>query len=73
MGFSFINRLLAVAFMASGLISPAAAQESGPIKVGFVLTLSGPGAALGEDMRRGANLALKMLGGKFGGRDVQYI
>ena len=37
------------------------------VKVGFVTTLSGPGAAIGADLRDGFGLALKSLGGRLGG------
>ncbi len=60
------------AALASVMVTGAHAQ-SDPIKVGFVLSLSGPGAVIGEDMRRGADLALEMMGGKIAGRDVEFI
>src|SRR5579862_7730858 len=52
-------------------VSPAAAQEK--LKVGLVLTLSGPAASLGAQVRDGFNLAVKDLGGKMGGRDVEIV
>ena len=51
--------------------SPAFAQEK--IKVGLILTLSGPSAVLGQQARDGFNLAVKDLGGKFGGKDVEVV
>ena len=45
----------------------ASAQAADKVKVGFVSTLSGPGAAIGIDIRDGFNLAMKMSGGKLGG------
>jgi branched-chain amino acid transport system substrate-binding protein len=53
------------------LAAPAAAQEK--LKVGLVLTLSGPSAVLGQQARDGFQLAVKDLGGKLGGRDVEVI
>jgi len=42
-------------------------------KVGFMATLSGPAAALGQDMYDGFMLGLEHSGGKFGGVDVEVI
>ncbi|CAN5796349.1 ABC transporter substrate-binding protein [soil metagenome] len=43
------------------------------VKIGMLSTLSGPGAALGIDIRDGFNLALKHSGGKVGGLPVEVI
>ncbi|MBJ6124848.1 ABC transporter substrate-binding protein [Microvirga splendida] len=51
--------------------TPALAQEK--LKVGLLLTLSGPSAVLGQHARDGFQLAVKDLGGKLGGRDVEVI
>jgi branched-chain amino acid transport system substrate-binding protein len=57
---------------ALGLIATqAAAQEK--LKIGILTTLSGPPAALGTQQRNGFQLALKQLGGKLGGREVELI
>jgi branched-chain amino acid transport system substrate-binding protein len=50
-------------------ISGAQAQE--PLKIGVVSVLTGPQAALGQQVRDGFQLAVDQLGGKFGGRPVQ--
>jgi len=50
---------------------PAQAQEK--IKIGLVLSLSGPAATLGQQARDGFNLAVKDLGGRMAGRDVEVI
>jgi len=50
---------------------PAAAQEK--LKIGLIVTLSGPAASLGAQVRDGFNLAVKDLGGKMGGRDVEVV
>ena len=62
--------IAALATMGMGSL-PAMAQS--PIKVGFVSTFSGPQAAIGEDMRRSAELAREHLGGKMGGRPFEII
>jgi len=52
-------------------IAPAAAQEK--IKIGVLVTTSGPAAALGQQVRDGFALAIKDLGGKMAGRDVEIV
>jgi branched-chain amino acid transport system substrate-binding protein len=57
---------------ALGLIAgQVAAQEK--LKVGLLLTLSGPSAVLGQQARDGFQLAVRDLGGKLGGREVEII
>ena len=45
----------------------SSANAADKVKVGFLSTLSGPGAGLGVDIRDGFNLAIKHQGGKLGG------
>jgi branched-chain amino acid transport system substrate-binding protein len=52
-------------------VLPAAAQE--PLKIGFMATLSGPSAVLGQHQRDGFNLALKQMGGRLGGLPTEVI
>ena len=63
--------LAAAALLLGTTMSPALAQEK--IKLGVIVTLSGPGAALGQQVRDGFALAVKDLGGKMGGRDVEVV
>ena len=49
----------------------AAAQE--PLKIGIVSVLSGPQAALGTQLRDGFMLGVKDMGGKLGGRPVEFV
>jgi branched-chain amino acid transport system substrate-binding protein len=49
----------------------AAADDK--VKVGLIVTLSGPSAVLGGQVRDGFNLAVKTLGGKLGGLDAEVI
>ena len=53
------------------VLQPALAADK--IKIGVIVTLSGPAAALGGQVRDGFNLAIKDLGGKMGGKDVEVI
>jgi branched-chain amino acid transport system substrate-binding protein len=62
----------AVVAAACGIFAhPAAAQEK--LKIGLIVTLSGPAASLGAQVRDGFTLAVKDLGGKMGGRDVEVV
>jgi len=51
---------------------PAAAQQK-TIKIGFISTFSGPGAAIGNDMRNSFELGLDHVGRKLGGLPVEVI
>jgi branched-chain amino acid transport system substrate-binding protein len=61
----------ALAVAALTVAMPAAAQEK--LKIGLLTTLSGPPAALGVQQRNGFQLALKTLGNKLGGREVELL
>src|SRR5438105_11977078 len=63
--------LTAAAVLLSVAASPVAAQEK--IKIGVIVTLSGPPAALGAQVRDGFALAVKDLGGKMSGKDVEIV
>jgi branched-chain amino acid transport system substrate-binding protein len=43
------------------------------VKIGFIATLSGPAASLGEDMLEGFTLGMGHLNGKFGGLAVDLV
>jgi branched-chain amino acid transport system substrate-binding protein len=58
---------------ALGLMASTALAQADKVRVGLVLTLSGPSAVLGQQARDGFNLAMKEMGGKLGGRDVEVI
>lgn len=63
--------LAAAALLLGTALSPALAEDK--IKLGVIVTLSGPAAALGQQVRDGFALAVKDLGGKVGGRDVELV
>ncbi|MCS6920463.1 MAG: ABC transporter substrate-binding protein [Elioraea sp.] len=60
------------ALPALALARPAIAQSEA-VKIGMITTLSGPGAALGADIRDGFNLAVKNAGGRLGGVAVEVV
>jgi branched-chain amino acid transport system substrate-binding protein len=58
---------LALALPASG----ALAQET--LKIGLLATFEGPFTILGEDSKRGAELALQEHGGMAGGKKIEFV
>lgn len=52
-------------------LSLATAQAQEPIRIGVLTVLTGPQAALGQQVRDGFQLAVNNLGGKLGGRPVE--
>jgi branched-chain amino acid transport system substrate-binding protein len=64
-------KFAALVLLLGAALDPALAQEK--IKLGVIVTLSGPAAALGQQVRDGFALAVKDLGGKMGGRDVEVV
>ena len=59
--------------LAAALMLVGTVHAADRIKVGFVSTLSGPGAGLGVDIRDGFNLAIKQLNGNLGGLPAEVI
>ena len=64
-------RMMGVLLSAMLVAVPALAQQ--PVKVGVLVTLSGPGAVLGQQVRNGVELAVKMRDGKLGGRPAELV
>jgi len=64
-------KLAALAVLFGSVATAAVAQEK--IKIGVIVTLSGPAAVLGQQARDGFALAIKDLGGKMAGRDVEVV
>jgi len=67
----FLRQLIATA--AAATVLTAFAQTTEPLKIGLLSTLSGPGAGLGVDIRDGFQLAVKLGGGKLGGRSAEVV
>lgn len=68
-------RYLAIAAVATFGCVAAHAQSNAPIKVGAVLSLTGPGAGLGQPSRLGIQLAVESINAKGGidGRPLEVI
>jgi len=65
-----LRSLLAAAACAV-VVNGAGAQDK--VRIGLIYTLSGPAAALGQQSKNGFELAVKELGGKMGGKDVELF
>ncbi len=61
------------AAVAAVALASSSANAQDKLKIGVVATLSGPPAVLGQQLRNGFQLAVKQLGGKLGGREVEVI
>lgn len=66
-----LHRLALVATLGGALFAASTAQAADAIKIGFLTTLSGPGAVIGNEVRDGFNLGIKNSGDKLGGLPVQ--
>ena len=68
-------RIIAIALLAATSLGGAAQaqDQSEPLKIGVISTLSGPGAVLGEQARDGFLLAVEEMGGSLGGREVEVV
>ena len=62
---------LLIAATTAFLVTGAAAQEK--VRIGLIYTLSGPPSALGQQSKNAFELAVKHLGGKMGGKDVELF
>ena len=63
---------LAAALLAAGVLV-SSQTPSGPIRIGFIVPLSGPYAQSGRDILNGFLLALDEVGYRAGGRQIQLI
>jgi len=66
-------RLLTRNLIAAAALSLAAGYATADVKVGFMATMSGSAAALGQDMYDGFMLALEQNGGKLGGQKIDLV
>lgn len=68
-----MRRITAAVAAAALLGGSSLAAQADELTIGFMVTLSGPPAPLGEHARDGFNLAVKQLGGQLGGLDANII
>jgi branched-chain amino acid transport system substrate-binding protein len=72
-GASMSYKFVVLAATAAIAVAAPAAQAQEKLKIGLITTLSGPPASLGTQQRNGVQLALKTLGNKLGGREVELL
>jgi len=65
--FFSVSILLALAFFCT------MTAIAGPVKIGYLISLSGVYESLGKDLRDGLNLYMEQIGYKAGGRDIEVI
>ena len=66
-------RPLACAALAFAIAGADAAPVRAEVRVGFMTTLSGPSAAIGQHMRDGFLLGVESVGGRLGGEPTQVL
>jgi branched-chain amino acid transport system substrate-binding protein len=64
---------LLLSLLAAGCAGPPAEPDGGPVRVGFIASLSGIYQSVGEDMRDGFALYLELNDGQLGGRQVELV
>jgi branched-chain amino acid transport system substrate-binding protein len=63
----------AAAISALGWVGAARAQSEGPIRIGLIYAKQGPGAAIGQYLQRGSELAVEQAGNKVLGRPIELV
>jgi branched-chain amino acid transport system substrate-binding protein len=73
--FSRRNVIAGAAGLASlaGTVSIGFAQDTGPVRIGLIYSKQGPGAAIGEYLQKGSQLAVEQAGSKVLGRPIELI
>lgn len=68
---TLMKQLTLATTLAMALAATSASHAADAVKIGFLTTLSGPGAVIGQEVRDGFNLGLQHGGGKLGGLPVE--
>jgi branched-chain amino acid transport system substrate-binding protein len=61
------------ALSAVGCSAAALAQSEGPVRIGLIYSKQGPGAAIGQYLQRGSELAVEQAGRKVLGRPIELV
>jgi len=71
---SFMRATAGVAAASAvGWSGGASAQSDGPVRIGMIYSKQGPGAAIGEYLQRGSELAVEQAGRKVLGRPIELV
>ncbi len=71
---SFMRATAGVAAASAvGWSGGASAQSDGPVRIGMIYSKQGPGAAIGEYLQRGSELAVEQVGRKVLGRPIELV
>lgn len=70
---SVSRRAVLGALAAASLAGAAIAQDTGPVRIGLIYSKQGPGAAIGEFLQKGSELAIEQAGGKVLGRPIEAV
>lgn len=70
---TFIGALAAATVSTLGWSGAANAQSSDPIRIGLIYSKQGPGAAIGQYLQRGSELAVEQAGKKVLGRPIELV
>ena len=62
-----------IGIMAASAMAYSSSAQAEQVRVGFMVTLSGPGSIIGKTMKRGFELGMEHVGGKLGGLDTQVF
>ena len=65
--------LLALVTVAVAMAPSPTAAQKGPIKIGMIVSLSGPLAANGKDMVNGYEMFFEQVGYKIAGREIKFV
>ena len=68
-----MRKFLLATASAAALLGASAAAQAESLKVGVMATLEGTYTVLGEDGIRGLRTAMKAIGDKVGGKDIELI
>jgi len=67
-----LTKLAAIA-LALAMGQAVQAQDTSPVRIGLLYTKQGPGAAIGEFLHRGSELAVEQAGKKVLGRPIELV
>src|SRR6202035_5865148 len=73
LGGTMTSRIVILAAAAALCAASTLAQAQEKLKIGLITTLSGTAAGPGNQQRNGLQLAIKTLGDKLGGREVELL